>query len=624
VRIAVPVLVLAALGGAAWWLATKPAVPAVRTVEPERTPPPEPPPVPPPGPDEYAGSAACAECHGGGSNWEWSTNQQERWSRTAHANTIRDFTGKEAARPFDGEIFVARDQEERLGPGAWMECEGAGGEKRRFPVEKVIGVRRVQMFTTTLPGGHIQVLPVFIEVPPKKWFDYADFIFGGPTKLEIPPDSAYSWYGPHRNYSSRCGMCHMTDFKIGYDPDTGDYASTWKEQVVGCEMCHGPAAAHVDKWQRMRDRPDPVVNPVKLSVERSNQVCAQCHSESILVKTDFRPGDDLYGSFDLAGLEDVRHLHPDGRAKELIHNYIPILESRCGPIRCTKCHDPHGHPDAQGRPIPGDLLKPLEDDWTCTQCHADIAKDLPAHTHHKPKSAGSRCVNCHMPPLVIEGGHGHVRDHTISIPSIENTRKLGLPNACRSCHLTEYPGWEYEPFTKWYPDADAKNHRVALAQAIAGGRARRPEAKGPLEKLLLDPNPVYRAGAASLLAAYDTDLRPALSDPHPLVRRAAIDGVALRHPDALAVLLNDDVSLVLRRAAAMALATRWDKVAYGYIAARKELRARIVPVLEECVRERPDDADIHYVLGRLYAMDGRKEDADRAVSRYMRLRPWTK
>lgn len=566
----------------------------------------------PPEPPQFAGSASCAECH---------PDLHARWSRTAHALSIRDFTGKESARPFDGEIFVAREQENRMGPGPWMESEGPGGERGRFPVEKVIGVRRVQMFVTTLPGGRMQVLPVFAEVPPATWFDYADFIFGGPSKLEIPPDSPYSWYGPHRNFSSRCIMCHMVDYRIGYDPDKGTYETTWKEQVIGCESCHGPGAAHAAKWRRLSDEPDPIVNPVKLPIESSNETCAQCHSENLLVRTGFRPGGDLFAHFDVAGLEDEKHLHPDGRARELIHNHIPTLESRCGPIRCTKCHDPHGGAAPDGSPIPGDLMKPLADDWTCTQCHGEIARDLTAHTHHAPESAGSRCVNCHMPELVIEGGHGRVRDHTISIPSIENTRKLGLPNACRSCHLTEIPGWEYEPFAKWYPEADARNHRVPLAATIAAGRARRPEAKEPLLKLLGDPNPVYRAGAASLLAAYDADLRDVLADTHPLVRRKAVEGVARRHPEALESLLGDE-SLVLRRAVAIALASRHEKAPYGYIAARKELRARVVPVLEECARERPDDADIHFLLGKLHAMDGRDEEASRARSRYALLRPW--
>jgi hypothetical protein len=226
-----------------------------------------------------------------------------------------------------------------------------------------------------------------------------------------------------------------------------------------------------------------------------------------------------------------------------------------------------------------------------------------------------------MPPLVIEGGHGRVRDHTISIPSMENTRRLGLPNACRSCHIADEPGFEFAPFAKWYPEADKRNHRVPLARTVAAGRARKPEAKAPLLELLSDRNPVYRAGAAALLAPYDVDLRGVLSDPHPFVRRKAVDGVALRHPEALEPLLGDP-GLVLRRAAAIALASRGERANYDWISTRKELRAKVVLVLEECVRERPDDADAHWLLGTLYRMDGRTDEANRAVSRFRLLRPW--
>ena len=58
-----------------------------------------------------------------------------------------------------------------MGPGAKMTCEGPGGEEATFDVEMIIGLRRIQMFTTTMPDGRIQVLPVFLEVPKKAWFD---------------------------------------------------------------------------------------------------------------------------------------------------------------------------------------------------------------------------------------------------------------------------------------------------------------------------------------------------------------------------------------------------------------------------------------------------------------------
>jgi len=546
---------------------------------------------------EWAGSGLCAECH---------PDIHAKWSATNHALTIRDATPETVRKPFDGTVFRARGVDHQLGPGMTMECEGPGGETRRFDLHTVIGLRRVQMFTTKLPGGRIQVLPVFLQVPRSYWFDYTDFIFGTPEDFTVPDDSLFSWYGPHRNYNSRCGRCHSTNYEIGYDVETDAYDTTWSERIVACESCHGPAGAHVNKWRAREPGPDPIVNPVRLDVERANAVCGQCHAEAFMVRPGFRPGDSLWEHFDVAGLEDSTHLHPDGKARELIHALVPTMMSRCGPIRCTQCHDPHG------RGIPGDLYRPLDDDWTCTQCHSEIAEDLEAHTHHPAASAGSRCVNCHMQPLVIEGGHGGVRDHTISIPSIENTREHGLPNACRTCHNTEFPGWEYEHFERWYPKADERNHRVPLAQALAAARARR--AAPRVAELAKDENPVYRAAGAFWLAADpDASLASFLTDPHPLVQRAAVWGLARRDPELLEPMLRGENG-VLRRAAALAL------VSEGALRDRPSLREKTLETLRVYLTWRPDDAALHLALARVLELMGRAEEAAEARARAQRLR----
>ena len=46
----------------------------------------------------------------------------------------------------------------------------------------------------------------------------------------------------------------------------------------------------------------------------------------------------------------------------------------------------------------------------CLNCHAEIADDIPGHTHHKPDSSGSDCNNCHMPHTVY-GLLSAIRSH---------------------------------------------------------------------------------------------------------------------------------------------------------------------------------------------------------------------
>jgi hypothetical protein len=83
-------------------------------------------------------------------------------------------------------------------------------------------------------------------------------------------------------------------------------------------------------------------------------------------------------------------------------------------------------------------------------------------------------------------------------------------------------------------------------------------------------------------------------------------------------------NIVLRRAAALALASRRENGPFGYIAARPELRARVRTVLEECAFLRPDHADLHFTLAKLYELDERPDAARISMARYKLLRPWEK
>ena len=98
----------------------------------------------------------------------------------------------------------------------------------------------------------------------------------------------------------------------------------------------------------------------------------------------------------------------DGTARLTAYEYVGVTQSPCfrgGTFSCTSCHTMHAG-NAAGQLAPDRL-----GDRACTQCHAAIARDVGAHTHHAPASSGSRCVECHMPRIVygvldIHRSHG--------------------------------------------------------------------------------------------------------------------------------------------------------------------------------------------------------------------------
>lgn len=82
------------------------------------------------------------------------------------------------------------------------------------------------------------------------------------------------------------------------------------------------------------------------------------------------------------------------------NDFVQSLMCRHG-VACYDCHDVHG----TSYPF---KLKKCPDEMRA-QCHAPNSENGPytatieAHTHHKPGSAGSSCLACHMPKVETEG-----------------------------------------------------------------------------------------------------------------------------------------------------------------------------------------------------------------------------
>ena len=103
-----------------------------------------------------------------------------------------------------------------------------------------------------------------------------------------------------------------------------------------------------------------------------------------------------------------------------------------------------------------------------------IGTRLTAHTRHRADSAGSSCVECHMPRTVISI-KATMRDHTMSVPAPENTVAFGIPNACTECHADKKAAWAVDVLDTWWPHG-RRTKLVKRAEAFTAARANRPEA----------------------------------------------------------------------------------------------------------------------------------------------------
>jgi predicted CXXCH cytochrome family protein len=498
------------------------------------------------------------------------------------------------------------------------------GQPRRHRIDYTLGNRRIQHYLTTLPDGRILVLPPSWDIARRQWFhnfDIGDPDESGDVEVQL--------------WNKGCFSCHVSQEEKNFDPDKTEYKTAWLDFGVNCERCHGPASQHVANYSAKPRPTGPahdIVVQTRLDPARNTEVCGQCHSFRDIFVAGFNAGDNYYDHF-IPILEYNQPVDkdpaywPDGRTRRFSNDAIGLWQSQCflkGGVTCLKCHvDAHDtgiEKNPQLRPDAAAL---------CTQCHGKIGEDIAAHTHHSAKSAGSSCVECHMPRTVLSI-KAKIRDHSLSIPVPENTSNHQIPNACNECHADRDAGWAAKKMDDWYGTASrAKPIRRADAFAMArkGDRAAVPK----LLEIVADSEegPLMRANAIGYLARFSADNRVfpafewALGDEHPAVRATA----ALLMPpgqthkpaavNALAAALSDKVATV-RIAAVVSL------VGMGVRDFKPPLNERFqaaMKLYEARAAMNNDDAGQQLAAGRFFLLTGNAAKASDSLGASLKLDP---
>ncbi|MCA9051066.1 MAG: tetratricopeptide repeat protein, partial [Planctomycetaceae bacterium] len=218
-----------------------------------------------------------------------------------------------------------------------------------------------------------------------------------------------------RRVQEDCLACH-SGRPITIAPGSNRFPEpAFLEMAIGCERCHGPGKAHIDR-HRAASPPDagtdPIVNPAKLPADRREAVCYQCHLAA--AARILRPGKDHAGFVPGMRLSDVwavldagAELTEDGRTK-LVNHVQQLRESHCflnsnGTLGCVSCHDPHRVPSPDKR---SDFYR-----TRCIACHDSqpCTADQTDRAH-----VGDACTDCHMPRRnTTATAHAAQTDHRI-------------------------------------------------------------------------------------------------------------------------------------------------------------------------------------------------------------------
>ena len=582
---------------------------------------------------EFVGRAACAGCHAE-QDRRWQGSHHDLAMQEANENTVLgDFRDAEFNK--DGVVSRFFRKEGRY----LVSTDGPDGKLADFQIKYSFGITPLQQYLIELPGGRLQALSISWDSRPKeqggqRWFHlYAN--------EKIDHTDELHWTKPSQNWNFMCAECHSTNLQKNYDPASRTYHTTWSEIDVACEACHGPASQHVawaerkpgfeyidaktkglavllDERRGVQWTIDSSSGNAHRNAPRSSdkevQVCARCHSRRAQLFGDNRHG--LLMDSHLPSLLQETLYHADGQINGEVYEYGSFLQSkmyRAG-VSCSDCHEPH----SLKLRAPGNAV--------CIQCHGADKYDTEKHHFHTTGSAGSLCVDCHMPSktyMVVDPR----RDHSFRIPRPDLSERIGTPNSCTSCHSDKSAHWSADKVRQWYGhDPKGYQNYAETLHAVRSGEA--DDVTARVLALLRDKDQpaIARATATTELGAWlSPELLPllteGLSDPDPLVRSAGLQVLESLPPEQRWTIAHErlrDPVRSLRALAAAALAgTPVESIPPG----EQADFSRAADDYLASLRLNADDPGAQVNLGNFHAARGELAEAEQAYREALHLDP---
>jgi hypothetical protein len=354
---------------------------------------------------EYAGSAACAQCH---------QEIYKQFSKTGMGRSMSLVT-PELLKTIHAPATV-----QGKNPNMYLEVDVRDGKLYQTQYEKGADGQEIYRDSHQLEwiiGAEANGFGGLLKQD--------DYLFQAPLSFyskaqswALSPGYEFGSYGFNRPILPACIFCH-SGRPNAIAEGNGRFASpAFSELAIGCENCHGPGLSHVVAMQMGGDSypgHDPtIVNPAHLSNVLSDNICMSCHQTGdvrVLQPgkdfTDFRPGAPLDNTLSILMVPPKRESPPQA---DLLEHYYSMTLSKCyrasgGKLGCTSCHDPHVEPSREEAPVY------FRD--KCLACHSEksctVALDV--RQHQQPPDD---CAGCHLPKRdVQEISHSSITNHRI-------------------------------------------------------------------------------------------------------------------------------------------------------------------------------------------------------------------
>jgi len=351
-------------------------------------------------PKQYIGSEVCKTCH---------LEHYDAWKKTLHSRMLQSVEQNQDAIIVDlDEKRIRQDLAKR-------------GDKLKVAADKIY-----------IPDPKTIKYTIGSQWKQRYLFDKDGELYISPAQYNIDSDKFVNYHEhdwDKRPWLKKCGGCHAT----GVNLDNKSFA----EPGVGCEACHGKGSWHAAlPSAKIYQKRDTIINPAKLTMGVSVQICGSCHNRGKSTKAKgsgwpvgYEPGKSLSSFYHSTSFEggDVKHVYANEFAKGHHQQYIDWKQSKHAKagITCTSCHYSHELGISPSR-----SQTYSKGDKGCMECHEKM-NQVGAHAVH---SFGN-CVGCHMPKIAKSAESGDIHSHVfVTLLPKDTLENPKIPNSCQSCH----------------------------------------------------------------------------------------------------------------------------------------------------------------------------------------------
>jgi predicted CXXCH cytochrome family protein len=529
----------------------------------------------------YVDDAVCGTCHAQLYRSYQQVGMARSFFRPRPDNSIEDF-GKQFVHARSKQIFEMVWRDGRLLFRRYQrDPEGQPINLLEQPVDWILGSghhARVYLYQT--PEGELYQLPIAWYSQTRSW---------GMAPGYDRPDHD----GVMRRVRHECMFCHNGYPELGASDD-----GFWRSQSLprhlpegtGCQRCHGPGANHARAmFARKSDQAAAtIVNPSRLSPQRRNEVCYECHLlPAVAVQGARRFGRDVYSFRPGQVLSDYEvpldvtdAKIPSADRFEISHQAYRLEQSRCfresgGRLSCLSCHDPH-------RRVPPEE-RAAHFRTVCLACHESTV--CSGQQHAVGGRDQSDCVACHMLRRRTQDVvHVVMTDHRIG-------RQPGGPELLAPLEEKDPSIEAVDFYDASTAPKGAEGELFRLMPLLRGGG---------------DRNPQLLARFAEVLAA----VKPQALEPWLDLANAEANQQQWS-------MLETTSRAILERAPSHPMALAWLGLARGGLGEKKET----ITLLRRAVTLAPDRAGLHVQLALALLRDGKGDEAISELDRATTLRP---